>query len=229
MIDDLVLCVEEACTNAIRHSGAADDIEISLAFEAERLVAQVKDRGRGFDTASFDPTRKPDPSADHGRGLFIIAALMDSLELRLDGGLEVRMARNAEPRCEPQPLESGLGEPRAAGRQEHRDARTRAMLEEIDEAFFALDWEYRYVHANQAALRVAGKPLEELLGRTPWEAFPPLQGSLLEEHYRQAMELGLPSVFEHRSVVTGDWLEIRIYPTSPGSAPTTARSTSASR
>ena len=90
------------------------------------------------------------------------------------------------------------------------------MLEEIDEAFFALDWEYRYVHANQAALRITGKPLEELLGHTPWEAFPQLEGSLLEEHYRQAMELGAPSVFEHRSVVTGDWLEIRIYPTSAG-------------
>ena len=90
------------------------------------------------------------------------------------------------------------------------------MLEEIDEAFFALDWEYRYVHANQAALRITGKPLVELLGRTPWEAFPQLQGSLLEEHYREAMELGVPSVFEHRSVVSGDWLEIRIYPTSAG-------------
>ena len=35
----------------------------------------------------------------------------------------------------------------------HRDTRLRAMLEEIDEAFVALDWEYRYVHVNEAALR----------------------------------------------------------------------------
>ena len=35
----------------------------------------------------------------------------------------------------------------------HRDARVRAMLEEIDEAFLALDWEYRYVHVNEAMLR----------------------------------------------------------------------------
>jgi PAS domain S-box-containing protein len=126
------------------------------------------------------------------------------------------MARKAEARCEPQGLESGLGVARAPDAAGPRDARTRAMLEEIDEAFFALDWEYRYVHANQAALRVAGRPLEELLGRTPWEVFPQLQGSLLAEHYREAMELGLPSVFEHRSVASGDWLEIRIYPTSAG-------------
>ena len=95
--------------------------------------------------------------------------------------------------------------------------RLRIMLEEIDEAFFALDWEYRYVHANVAGLRTAGKKtLEELLGHTPWELFPQLQGSPLEERYRQAMELGRPSVSEHRSVYSGDWLEVRIYPTPAG-------------
>ena len=216
LIDDVVLCVEEACTNAIRHSGAADDIEISLAFVAEGLVATVKDRGRGFAVEGFDARRSPDPSSDHGRGLFIIASLTDSLELSLDGGLEVRMVRRGAPRCEPQPLESGLGVPRAGDVVGHSDARTRAMLEEIDEGFFALDWEYRYLHANQAAQQIAQKPLEELLGHTPWELFPQLQGSPLAEHYRAAMELGVPSVFEHRSMVTGDWLEVRIYPTPAG-------------
>ena len=77
VIDDVVLCVEEACANAIRHSGAGDDIEITLQFDADRLLASVKDRGQGFDTSSFDPHRTPDLTAEHGRGLFIIAALMD--------------------------------------------------------------------------------------------------------------------------------------------------------
>ncbi len=216
VIDDIVLCVEEACTNAIRHSGAAQDIEISLQFDRGCLEALVKDGGRGFDVTRFDPQRSPDPRADHGRGLFIMAALMDSFELSSDGGLEVRMARRAEPRCEPAPLESGLGAPQATGGRGRREARTRAMLEEIDEAFFALDWEYRYVHANRVALQFAGKPLDELLGHTPWELFPQLQGSPLVEHYRQAMELGMPCVFEHCSVVSGDWLEVRIYPTPAG-------------
>ena len=207
VVDDLVLCVEEACTNAIRHSGTGDDIEISLEFDANRLVAVVKDRGRGFDVANFDPQRSPDPTLDHGRGLFIIAALMDSLELRLDGGLVVTMERRAEPRCDPALLESGLG---------HRDARTRATLEEIDEAFFALDWQYRHVHVNEMAVRFTQKSRDELLGRTPWEVISELQGSVLAEHYREAMELGKPSVFEHRWVSGGDWLEARIYPTSTG-------------
>ncbi len=207
VIDDVVLCVEEAATNAIRHGDSPEDIEIALHFTQTKLVATVKDRGRGFDVASFDPQQKPDPLKDHGRGLFIIASLMDSLKLRIDGGLEVHMTRRAEPRCEPVPLEIGVG---------HSDARARATLEEIEEAFVALDWQYRHVYVNEMALRFTQKSREELLGRTPWEALPQLQGSLLRERYREAMELGKPSVFEHRSVVSGEWMEVRVYPTATG-------------
>ncbi len=215
MIEDVVLCVEEAATNAIRHSGSDRDVEISLRFAGGDLLAEVKDHGRGFDLASFDREALPDVLSDHGRGLFIVARLMDSLELGLDGGLAVRMTRRAEPRCAPQSLESGLGESVADGIASDR-ARTRALLEEIDEAFVALDWEYRYVHANQAALHMMGKSLDELYGHTPWEVLPQLRDGLFEQRHRDAMELGRPSVFEQRSVVSDDWLEVRIYPTSAG-------------
>ena len=176
MIDDVVVCVDEACTNAIRHSGAGEDIEITLQFDSDRLSASVRDHGQGFDTSSFDPHRTPDLTAEHGRGLFIIAALMDEVKLDVDGGLEVRMWRHAERRCDPPRLESGLGEARAGADAGQRDARTRAMLEEIDEAFFALDWEYRYLHANHAALRLAQKSLPELAGAHALGALPGASG-----------------------------------------------------
>ena len=121
VIDDLVLCVEEACTNAIRHSGSDADITISLAFDDGLLAATVKDQGAAFDVARFDPAATPDPTVDHGRGLYIIAALMDSLRLVVDGGLEVHMARRAVPSCAPAALESGIGG--QAGNAGHRDAR----------------------------------------------------------------------------------------------------------
>ncbi len=216
VIDDTILCVEEACTNAIRHSGSGEEIEISLQFDSEQLVAAVKDKGKGFEIAAFDPEIVPDPLSDHGRGLFIIAKLMDALELRLDGGLEVRMARRAEPRRRPVELESGLADPRRGDDPAHHDVRMRAMLEEIDEAFVALDWEYRYVHVNAAMLRFTQTSRDELLGHVIWDLFPALKGTPLQEHYREAMELGRPSVFEHRAVVSGDWLEVRVYPTSVG-------------
>ncbi len=223
LIDDLVLCVEEAATNAIRHSGADADIDIALEFDGDSLVALVKDQGHGFDLKSFRPEQVPDPNVDHGRGLFIIAALMDSLELRSDGGLEVRMACKTTARSDPAALDTGLGElsvwgdgRRSSRALEQREARTRALLDEIDEAFIALDWEYRYVHANRKAVSLLERPLPELLGRTLWELFPGLDGDGLGARFRDAMELGRPSVTDHRSLVSGDWLEVRIYPTSVG-------------
>jgi PAS domain S-box-containing protein len=216
LIDDVVLCVEEACTNAIRHSETVDDIEISLEFAGGDLVALVKDRGRGFDIDSFDPAALPDLSSDRGRGLFLISRLSDEMELRLDGGLEVSMVRRGVALCEAPILESGLAHIDSVSQLAHREARTRALLDEIDEGFFALDWEYRVAHANRAALRLADKTLEQVRGRTPWELFPEVSDSALFDAFRDAMAVGRASVLEHRFVGTGDWLEVRIYPTGAG-------------
>ena len=214
LIDDVVLCIEEACTNAIRHSGAHDDMQITLGFSGERLVALVKDSGRGFDTDRFDPHVVPDLRRDHGRGLFIIASLMDELELRCENGLEVRMTKRAVAQCDRFALESGLDEG-GGDRPSHRQTRLRAMLEEIDEGFIGLDWEYRQVHVNETACRMLRRSADELLGRTPWEVWPDLVGSDVARSSHEAMELGRPSTVEHVTA-TGRWFELRTYPTSAG-------------
>ena len=100
VIDDVVLCVEEAATNAIRHSGSELDIEISLRLRRRRSRRRGQETTAGASTSRASIARRcPTLYSDHGRGLFIIAKLMDSLELRLDGGLEVHMARRAASRA----------------------------------------------------------------------------------------------------------------------------------
>ena len=156
VVNDVVLAIQEACTNAIRHSGVNDDIEISIGFKGRDLRATVKDRGRGFEVASFDRDALPDSLLDHGRGLFLMSRLCDHMDLRCKGGLEVRLVKRAVLQAAPL-----SGHDHALVTSSHVMAdqtdRLRIMLEEIDEAFFALDWEYRYVHANVAGLRTAGK------------------------------------------------------------------------
>jgi len=90
-IDDVVLAIEEACTNAVRHSGSADNIEIDLGFEGADLFVVVRDHGHGFDLSRFRPEELPDLLSDGGRGLFLMAKLVDDLELRVHGGLEVHL------------------------------------------------------------------------------------------------------------------------------------------
>ena len=56
-----MLCLEEAATNAIRHSGAGDEMRIELRFEGDELIAVVADHGAGFDVETFDSEAVPDP------------------------------------------------------------------------------------------------------------------------------------------------------------------------
>ena len=98
LVADVVLCLEEACTNVIRHSGVREAMHVALHFDGDALICRVRDRGRGFDTTSFDPDAVPDPLAGDGRGLFIISSIMDELRLRCDRGLEVVMVKHKVPR-----------------------------------------------------------------------------------------------------------------------------------
>ena len=49
LVGDVVLCLEEACTNAIRHSGNDDEMQISCASRATSCAARSADHGKGFD------------------------------------------------------------------------------------------------------------------------------------------------------------------------------------
>src|SRR5581483_3366657 len=59
---------------------------------------------------------------------------------------------------------------------------------------------------------------EELLGRSIWEVFPAAAGSMLHEQYEKALHLQRSATFETKSVITGKWVDIRVYPTGQGLA-----------
>ena len=215
VVEDVVLAVEEAMSNAVRHSGAREDIVIHLFFNGSDLIAEVEDRGVGFDVDSFDPTRRPDPLVSSGRGLYLVAQLTDELSLFSDGGLAVRaVKRNVLGTAQtPGSDRSDLAVP---GAQAHREARQRALLDEIEDQFLAFDWEYRLIHANAATCRYTGKPPEELVGRSFQDLLPAASGRV-GEAAKQAMQLGTPAVVEYESKPGPDrWFVARIYPTSFG-------------
>lgn len=94
MCELVVLCAEEACTNALRHPGSRRPIEVSVELSSDSVVVVVSDHGHGFDIDRFDPEVAPDPLDPGGRGLWLIARLMDDVELVLDDGLTVRMTKH---------------------------------------------------------------------------------------------------------------------------------------
>jgi len=214
-IDDVVFCLTEACTNVIRHSCATEPMAIRVRFVGGAVTAEVVDRGQGFDVDTVDLERPPALTETGGRGLFLIAQLMDDLRIDADHGVRLRMEkRGLHDSCPASAFEPATGDLQPV--EEHGEARLRALLEEIDEGFLAMDWGYRYVYVNALAAEIVGKRREELIGRTPFEVWPELVGTSLDTQYREAMELGKPSVLERLSPVTHGWLETRVYPTSTG-------------
>jgi PAS domain S-box-containing protein len=136
------------------------------------------------------------------------------MRLSCDGGLEVHLAKRAAlGAVEPaEQLDAALA---PTGSTRGRPHRLRVMLDEIDEGYAALDWEYRHTHVNRAAYRLLQLTPAQMLGRTPFELWPKLQDTSLGQAYREAMELGLPATVEYQTTAE-KWFEARLYPTSTG-------------
>lgn len=88
----VLLCVQEALTNAMSHAGEGGRIGLSIRLRHGDLMMEVRDRGCGFDATDLDLNAKPDPMSEHGRGLFLMQQLMDEVQITSDvHGTTVRM------------------------------------------------------------------------------------------------------------------------------------------
>jgi anti-sigma regulatory factor (Ser/Thr protein kinase) len=83
---DIVVALQEACANAIEHAygpGPAE-FEVRAEYEDGRVIARVRDRG-GW---------RPPRGRDRGRGIPLMKALMDTVEVRqTDEGTTVVLTR----------------------------------------------------------------------------------------------------------------------------------------
>jgi PAS domain S-box-containing protein len=96
-VEELVLCVEEACTNTLRHSGSLDPGEVAVTIHEDFVEICVKDSGKGLDLTAIDLAREPDVLALGGRGLYLINTLVDEFEVANEGGACVRIRKRLAP------------------------------------------------------------------------------------------------------------------------------------
>lgn len=89
-IDDMALAITELVTNAVEASPTASAPVLVHATCSDRdLSIEVIDEGQGFDLEDTNSTR-PGPRAIRGRGLPIVRALVDLVEVdRSDGRTRV--------------------------------------------------------------------------------------------------------------------------------------------
>lgn len=90
------VALTEALSNAIlRGNGkrANSMVHVRADVDRERLVVEVRDEGAGFDLDAclVDPTTPEHVTREDGRGLFLMARLMDRVEQFVNHGNVVRM------------------------------------------------------------------------------------------------------------------------------------------
>jgi PAS domain S-box-containing protein len=92
------LVFSELIGNVVRHA-RADEVEVAVDHGGRYSVLHVMDRGSGFHHISRLP---PDPYAEDGRGLFLIAALSIDFTVseRPDGGSHARVVLRGGERAE---------------------------------------------------------------------------------------------------------------------------------
>lgn len=85
-VDRLGMAVREAAANAVTHGNAysADkSVHFSVELNDGRLVVKLRDEGEGFDPGDVpDPTSVENLLKASGRGLLMMRALVDEVEVR---------------------------------------------------------------------------------------------------------------------------------------------------
>jgi serine/threonine-protein kinase RsbW len=76
-VDDVQLAITEACANVIDHATESHTYEVRFELAADRCAISVLDQGDGFDAAAVPDDL--DVTAEDGRGLSLMRALVDSI------------------------------------------------------------------------------------------------------------------------------------------------------
>ena len=80
-LTDIEVALTEACTNVLDHATAGDEYEVVAGLNDSACVIEVIDTGRGFDADHLGHA-EADPSAEEGRGIQLIRALVDKVHFR---------------------------------------------------------------------------------------------------------------------------------------------------
>jgi anti-sigma regulatory factor (Ser/Thr protein kinase) len=94
----VVLATVEALTNALNACELEEcRIEVKVSLVGDFICVEVRDADERFRGACLDLFAIPETSAEHGRGLYLMQALMESLEIvPRDQGTLVRMTKRLE-------------------------------------------------------------------------------------------------------------------------------------
>lgn len=90
------------------------------------------------------------------------------------------------------------------------------ILESISDAFYAVDSSWKITYFNREAESLLGVALEEVLGKSLWDAFPAAVGTILETVYQRVASTGVSESLEYLYPGDNRWYEIVAYASKGG-------------
>ena len=94
-----------------------------------------------------------------------------------------------------------------------------SILDSIEDAVVKLDGQANFAAMNQAAANIyqrLGLDPATMKGKSVWEVFPELKGTLVERELRSVLEDHVPVSYEFYYDKDQRWYETKGYPGSPG-------------
>ncbi len=85
-IADIAISVSELVNNSVSHGNKSDDgktVSVSIAKKGNDIEIKIEDQGQGFDPRAIsNPLDEENLLKDTGRGIFIVNALMDKVDVQ---------------------------------------------------------------------------------------------------------------------------------------------------
>jgi serine/threonine-protein kinase RsbW len=97
-LHDVILALDEACANVIRHAFPSEQpghFTVRAELDADQIRVLVEDGGVGLDPTRLEAAQCDDFEQESGRGLALIRALMTNVhvDLRPEGGTRLVMEK----------------------------------------------------------------------------------------------------------------------------------------
>ncbi|MEI4271813.1 SpoIIE family protein phosphatase [Klenkia sp. LSe6-5] len=97
------------------------------------------------------------------------------------------------------------------------EARVGRLLSAMPSGFLSLDEQWRFTVVNPAAEKLLGQSIDQLAGRTIWEAFPDTVGNEFEQAYRAAVRTQQPqTIHAYYPAPLDAWYDVLCWPTPEG-------------
>ena len=96
------------------------------------------------------------------------------------------------------------------------EKKNKMVLDSIVERYAEFDNEWRYVDVNSKIEEIYNMNRNEIIGKVLWDIFPQLLGSKQCKMFCKAKKENIPLRFESKSIVSGEWFEVNVYPHHEG-------------